>query len=105
MGSEMCIRDRFENYIDQSVTDVLPQLTEINSSEVDAIVMTTGAAQIATILKQYAELGMNQLVLTTGGSNYPVAIMHLSSSEIVNGTYHLMFYVPAEHHLAGDPVL
>ena len=95
----------FENYIDQSVTDVLPQLTEINISEVDAIVMTTGAAQIATILKQYAELGMSQLVLTTGGSNYPVAIMHLSSSEIVNGTYHLMFYVPAEHHLAGDPVL
>ncbi len=92
-----------EDYIDQSVTDVLPQLTGINSSGADAIVMTTGAAQIATILKQYTELGMDQLILTTGGSNYPVAIMQLSSPEMVDGTYHVMFYVPTEYDLAGDP--
>ncbi len=92
-----------EDYIDQSVTDVLPQLTQINGSDADAIIMTTGAAQIATILKQYTELGMDQLVLTTGGSNYPVAIMQLSSPEMVEGTYHVMFYVPTEHDLAGDP--
>lgn len=94
-----------EDYIDQSVTDVLPQLTQINGSDADAIVMTTGAAQIATILKQYTELGMDQLVLTTGGSNYPVAIMQLSSAEMVDGTYHVMFWVPTEHDLAGDPEL
>ena len=92
-----------EDYIDQSVTDVLPQLTEIDASGADAIVLTTGAAQIATILKQYTELGMDQLVLTTGGSNYPGAIMELSSAEMVDGTYHLMFYVPTEYDLAGDP--
>ena len=94
-----------EDYIDQTVTDVLPQLTQINGSGADAIVMTTGAAQIATILKQYTELGMDQLILTTGGSNYPVAIMQLASPEMVNGTYHVMFYVPTEHALAGDPAM
>ena len=94
-----------EDYVDQSVTDVLPQLTEINNSEANAILITTGAGQIATILKQYHELGMDQIVLTTGGSNYPIAIRELSSPEIVEGTYHLMFYVPTEFDLAGDPAL
>jgi branched-chain amino acid transport system substrate-binding protein len=80
-------------------------LTEINNSEANAILITTGAGQIATILKQYHELGMEQIVLTTGGSNYPIAIRELSSPEIVEGTYHLMFYVPTEFDLAGDPAL
>ena len=94
-----------EDYIDQVVTDVLPELTKINSSEADSILITTGAGQIATILKQYNELSMAQTILTTGGSNYPIAIMDLSSSEIVNDTYHLMFYVPTEYNLAGDPAI
>ena len=94
-----------EDYIDQAATDVLPQLTKIKGSEADAILMTTSAGQIATILKQYNELGMDQTILTTGGSNYPIAIMDLSSPEIVNGTYHLMFYVPKEYDLAGDPAI
>jgi branched-chain amino acid transport system substrate-binding protein len=92
-----------EDYVDQVALDVLPQLTKIKSSEANAILMTTGAGQIAMILKQYNELGMDQTILTTGGSNYPIAIMDLSSPEMVNGTYHLMFYVPTEYDLAGDP--
>ena len=75
-----------EDYIDQAAIDVLPQLTKIKGSEADAILITTGAGQIATILKQYNELGMDQTIRTTGG-----------------GTYHLMFYVPTAFDLAGDP--
>ncbi|NPV74869.1 MAG: ABC transporter substrate-binding protein [Anaerolineae bacterium] len=94
-----------EDFIEQSATDVLPQLTKIKNSEADSILMTTSAGQIATILKQYVELGMTQTVLTTGGSNYPIAVMGLSSKEIVEGTYHLVFYVPERFDLAGDPEL
>ena len=91
-----------EDFVDQSATDVLPQLTSIKNSGADSILMTTSAGQIATILKQYVELGMSQKVLTTGGSNYPLAVMALSSQAIVEGTYHLMFYLPEEFELAGD---
>lgn len=94
-----------EDFVEQSATDVLPQLTNIKSSEADAILMTTSAGQIATILKQYRELGMTQTVLTTGGSNYPIAVMGLSSPEVVEGTYHLVFYVPDRFDLAGDAAL
>ncbi|PKO04271.1 MAG: ABC transporter substrate-binding protein [Chloroflexi bacterium HGW-Chloroflexi-3] len=94
-----------EDFIEQTTTDVLPQLTSIKNSNADSILITTGAGQIATILKQYKELGMTQTVLTTGGSNYPVAIMNLSSAEIAEGTYHLVFYVPSEYDLAGDPAV
>jgi branched-chain amino acid transport system substrate-binding protein len=94
-----------EDFIEQSATDVLPQLTTIKNSDADSILMTTSAGQIATILKQYRELGMTQTVLTTGGSNYPIAVMKLSSQEIVEGTYHLVFYVPDRFDLAGDASL
>ena len=94
-----------EDFVEQSATDVLPQLTSIKNSGADSILMTTSAGQIATILKQYNELGMTQTVLTTGGSNYPMAVMKLSSPEIVQGTYHLVFYVPERFDLAADPAL
>ncbi len=94
-----------EDFVEQSATDVLPQLTSIKNSEADSILMTTSAGQIATILKQYHELGMTQTVLTTGGSNYPMAVMKLSSPEIIEGTYHLVFYVPERFDLAADPAL
>jgi branched-chain amino acid transport system substrate-binding protein len=93
------------DFIDESATDVLPQLTSIKNSEADSILMTTDSAQIANILKQYKELGMTQTVLTTGGSNYPQAIISLSSPDVVNGTYHLAFWVPTRPDLAGDPEL
>lgn len=94
-----------EDFVEQTTTDVLPQLTSIKNSSADSILITTNAGQIATILKQYRELGMTQTVLTTGGSNYPIAVMNLSSPEIVEGTYHLVFYVPERYDLAGDPEL
>jgi branched-chain amino acid transport system substrate-binding protein len=94
-----------QDFVEDSASDVLPQLTDIKNSQADSLLMTTSAGQIATILKQFRELGMTQTVLTTGGSNYPVAIMKLSSPAIVNGTYHLMFYIPDQFKLAGDPAL
>jgi branched-chain amino acid transport system substrate-binding protein len=94
-----------EDFVDQSAADVLPQLTSIKNSEANSILITTDASQIATFLKQYKELGMTQTVLTTGGSNYPVAIKELSSAEVVEGTYHLSFWVPIRPDLAGDPEL
>lgn len=94
-----------EHFVEQSATDVLPQLTEIKNSGADSILITTSAGQIATMLKQYHELGMTQTVLTTGGSNYPMAVMALSSQEIVEGTYHLVFYVPERFDLAADAKL
>ncbi len=94
-----------EDFVEQSATDVLPQLTTIKNSGADSILITTSAGQIATMLKQYRELGMTQTVLTTGGSNYPIAVMKLSSPEIVEGTYHLVFYVPDRFDLAGDAEL
>lgn len=94
-----------EYFVEQDATDVLPQLTEIKSSGADSILITTSAGQIATMLKQVHELGMTQTVLTTGGSNYPMAIMSLSSPEVVEGTYHLVFYVPERFDLAADAAL
>ncbi|MBW7940026.1 MAG: ABC transporter substrate-binding protein, partial [Candidatus Omnitrophica bacterium] len=94
-----------EYFVEQDATDVLPQLTEIKSSGADSILITTSAGQIATMLKQVHELGMTQTVLTTGGSNYPMAVMSLSSPEVVEGTYHLVFYVPERFDLAADAAL
>ncbi len=94
-----------EHYVDQAVTDVLPQLTEINNTDANAILITTSAGQIATMLKQYNELGMDQIILTTGGSNYPFAVRDLSSPEIVEGTYSLMFYLPNRPDLTANAEL
>ena len=93
------------DFIEQSATDVLPQLTNIKNSEADAIFINTSAGQVATILKQYRELGMTQKVFTAGGSNYPITVMNLSSAEVVEGIFFEIMYVPDHFDLAGDPAV
>jgi branched-chain amino acid transport system substrate-binding protein len=92
-------------FIASSATDVLPQLTNIKNSDADSLFITTDSGQIATILKQYHELGLKQTVLTSGGSNYPIAVMKLSSQADVEGTYYIMMYIPDQFKYAGDPTL
>lgn len=92
-------------FIDAKATDVLPELTKIKNSNADSILITTDTQQIAVILKQYRELGLKQKVLFTGGSNYPIAVKMLSSQDIVEGTYYIVFYIPDQFKYAGDPNL
>jgi branched-chain amino acid transport system substrate-binding protein len=94
-----------QDFIDTSAVDFLPQLTAIKNSGADAIIVTTDAPQIIGLLKQYRELGMTQTFLTTGGNAYPVQLVALSSKEVVEGMYSLLFFVPDQPELAGDPEL
>lgn len=94
-----------QDFIDTTSVDFLPQLTAIKNSDADSIIVTTDAPQIIGLLKQYRELGMSQTFLTTGGNSYPAQLVALSSEEVVEGMYSLLFFVPDQPELAGDPEL
>ena len=79
-------------YIDAASNDFYPILTQIKNSDADMLILTHNNAGFAKILEQFAELGLTQKVLTTGGSSWPYTIAKLNGGHPANGTYHLGFF-------------
>ena len=61
-----------EDYIDQNVTDVLPQLTEISSSGADAILMTTGRHRLRPFSNSTPSLVWTSSSLPPAGATTPL---------------------------------
>jgi len=81
-------------FFDQAATDFSPQITRLRDSELPCVIITTNAPQIAQILRQMQELGVRKRVLTTGGSNFPDAIVEQAGREAAEGSYHIVFFTP-----------
>lgn len=80
--------------INQDQTDFLTQLTKIRSSGANSIIVTTDLGQVALILKQARDLGMNQQILTTGGGVVPEGLVELAGKDASEGVMIDTFFAP-----------
>lgn len=82
-------------FFEQNEENFSPILTSIQNSDADSVIITTDAAQIALILQQMEQLGIDKQVLTTGGSNFPGKVQELAGDEAVQDTYFTVFFPAA----------
>lgn len=79
-------------------------LANVERSSADSVIVTTTEAQIALIIEQARALGIDQKILTSGGSNFPDKVIDLAGEEAVEGAYFMMFFPAAyDADLAADP--
>lgn len=91
-------------YFEEDTENFAPVVTKLAQTRADATLINTDAAQIALILEQMEAKGIDQQVLTTGGSNFPDKIVELAGEEAVAGTYHTIFFAGAyDPSLSADP--
>ena len=79
-------------FLDSSTMDFYPQLTKLRGSEADSIIVVNSTGPAAKLLQQHKELGLNQKVMTTGGSTWTYSINRLAGAEAAEGSYHLSFF-------------
>ncbi|MGH3664964.1 MAG: ABC transporter substrate-binding protein [Egibacteraceae bacterium] len=79
-------------FFEQTEENFSPILTNVQNSEAESVIVTTDAAQIALILQQMEQLGIDQKVLTTGGSNFPGKVQQLAGDSAVEGVYFTVFF-------------
>lgn len=82
-------------FFEQTDQDFSPIITSIQNSDADSVIITTDAAQIALILQQMEQLGLDKKVLTTGGSNFPGKVQELAGDSAVEGVYSTVFFPAA----------
>lgn len=82
------------DFVSQDQTDFLTQLTQIKSAGADSIIITSDLSQVALILKQKKDLGMNQKVLTTGGGIVPTGLVELAGKDASEGVMIDTFFAP-----------
>lgn len=92
------------DFFEPTQEDFAPLLNNVSASPADSIIITTTEAQIALILEQAHALGLEQNVLTSGGSNFPDKVIEFAGEEAVEGAYFVMFFPAAyDASLAADP--
>ncbi len=79
-------------FFDAGSADFYPLLTKIKNSDADSIIVGTGVPQLSKMLQQIYELGLEQKVMTTGGSSWTYSIIRLAGAEASEGSYHLSFF-------------
>lgn len=84
-----------EEYYEQNETNFIPLLQRAKNSDANSIIITTDAPQIALILDQAQTVGIEQKIMTTGGSNFPDKVISLSNREANEGVYSIIFYSAA----------
>lgn len=93
-------------YVGQADTDFYAPLTKFKAAGLDSVVITDDVPKITKMLQQMNDLGYHPKVLTTGGSNFPDALIQLAGGpQVVNGTYHIVFWNPYDHGVTGSPEL
>ena len=89
-------------YVGQTDTDFYAQLTKFKSANLDSVIITDDAPKLAKMLQQMRDLGYRPKVLSTGGSSFPDALVQLAGAEAANDSYHIVFWNPYDHKVAGD---
>jgi branched-chain amino acid transport system substrate-binding protein len=80
-------------YFEDDTEDFAPLLSRLESSGADSVIITTDAAQIALMLEQMQNQGLDDInVLTSGGSNFPPKVMELAGEDATEGVYFTVFF-------------
>jgi branched-chain amino acid transport system substrate-binding protein len=74
-------------------TDMSAQLSAIKAAGGDTLFVTTGVEQLTLILKQAADLRLEQQIITTGGSQAPDQLIEQAGAA-ANGSNHIVFFTP-----------
>ena len=74
-------------------TDMSAQLSTIKGAGGDTVFITTGVEQLTLILKQAADLRLEQQIITTGGSQSPDQLIDQAGAA-ADGSYHIVFFTP-----------
>ena len=99
-GGEVVGKELFE----QDETNFTPILTRIKSSPADSIILTTDAAQVALIVDQAKNLGLNKKILVTGGSCFVDKVIKLAGAPASEGLMASLFYAGAyDQSLSANP--
>jgi branched-chain amino acid transport system substrate-binding protein len=83
-------------------TDMSAQLSAIKAAGGDTLFVTTGVEQLTLILKQAADLRLEQQIITTGGSSSPDQLI-AQAGPAANGSHHIVFFAPWFPEAAANP--
>src|SRR5579872_5853797 len=89
-------------HMGESDQDMSAQLAKFKASDSDTLIITTAVDQLTLIFKQAAALGLKKNFITTGGSQNPDQLI-AQAGAAVNGTKHLVFFVPWAPDATPDP--
>lgn len=102
MFEENDIEVGLKELVDQSGQDMSSQLSKINSSDSDTVIITAAVEQLTLILKQAAALGFDKRIVTTGGSQNPDQLI-AQAGAAANNTMHMVFFAPWEPEKTAHP--
>lgn len=88
--------------MDPAAQDVSAQLAKIKGSDADTLMVTTGFEQLSLVLKQAQAQGLDQRIITTGGSQFPDRLAEQLASS-AEGSLHLLFFAPWFPEAAANP--
>jgi branched-chain amino acid transport system substrate-binding protein len=88
--------------MDPAAQDMSAQLSKIKASDADTLFVTTGVEQLTLVLKQARDLGLDDRIITTGGSQAPDQLIEQAGSA-ADGSYHLVFFTPWFPEAAENP--
>jgi branched-chain amino acid transport system substrate-binding protein len=88
--------------MDPAAQDMSAQLSKIKASDADTLFVTTGVEQLTLVLKQARALGLEDRIITTGGSQAPDQLVEQAGSA-ADGSYHLLFFTPWFPEAAENP--
>jgi branched-chain amino acid transport system substrate-binding protein len=88
--------------MDPAAQDMSAQLSKIKASDADTLFVTTGVEQLTLVLKQARALGLDNRIITTGGSQAPDQLIEQAGSA-ADGSYHLLFFTPWFPEAAENP--
>jgi len=88
--------------MDPAAQDMSAQLSKIKASDADTLFVTTGVEQLTLVLRQARDLGLEDRIITTGGSQAPDQLIEQAGSA-ADGSYHLVFFTPWFPEAAQNP--
>jgi branched-chain amino acid transport system substrate-binding protein len=88
--------------MDPAAQDMSAQLSKIKASDADTLFVTTGVEQLTLVLKQARDLGLEDRIITTGGSQAPDQLIEQAGSA-ADGSFHLVFFTPWFPEAAQNP--
>jgi branched-chain amino acid transport system substrate-binding protein len=88
--------------MDPAAQDMSAQLSKIKASDADTLFVTTGVEQLTLVLKQARALGLEDRIITTGGSQAPDQLIEQAGSA-ADGSFHLLFFTPWFPEAAENP--
>jgi len=88
--------------MDPAAQDMSAQLSKIKASDSDTLFVTTSVEQLTLVLRQARDLGLEDRIITTGGSQAPDQLIEQAGSA-ADGSYHLVFFTPWFPEAAQNP--